>query len=993
MTADDQASPPPPARPIVLSPRLVAICGFVLYGLTLNHWVTLRSLPMLAQVTGWDWHPLPLPWREEPMAPLFLALTAPFRLLPIAWQPVALNLLTAVCAALTLGLLADSVRWLPHNRTPDQRLRQTDPNALLPIRAAFLPALFAVLMLAGQLTFWQNAVAATGEMLNLLLFAFVIDCLLRYRISRNDKWLLASVFAYGLGDANDWAFLAFSPFYFLALLSMSGAWASVKELVGHVPTVRILLAQLWARAVKSAFLRRLILCALAGHLLYLLVPLVGVITGGGDFSYLFVHQFGLQRFGLLHSVPRWVVAMAVGCSLLPLLLATLRWADYLGYINRLGNRLNRLLLHASHLVGLALPLMLFFDFKYSPGLRLREQPVSFLTAYYLGALAIGYFSGYVLSVLGGPRAQNGDRARPGATWLNFASVALIWVLTLGGATLLAAQNFPRLRAGQSGALEQFSSQCLAALPSGKAIVLSDDPGRLYLLQAAGQRHGLPDNKILIETGSFPHREYIDYLIRRHPELKSAVTTNLATLPALLPKETVIPFMALVMHNFPRYYLQASFGYYGEAFYFKPHGPVYELLPFNTSALQPPLPTEAEIAANQAFWSKLENGPLKPIFAAAKLDTDAAAVSADYAVSLDFFGTELQKANHLKEAHEQFAEAARLNTNNFIARINLQYNERLQKGDRRPLDSGPLLYEAMYRFRGLGFVLKYNGPPDEPGMDLTFGMAMADGGQPGQAARLFDRRLQLLPGDAEAGLAMAKCYITLHQPAKTLALVRQLRGSTNVSAWDLDRCEAVACMAAQDYASAEKILRDALRQAPNDANRPGALAEFYRARGLDELALHKNTEASRDFGLALTNINLQLQMLSSPSRDVSADLRLPDCLLRKAEIQTRLQSYDTAAATLTKVLQLQPDNYLALLNRAAAEIQIKQFQAAKDDYKKLGKMSASQPFMADLGLADVAAAEKDVPEEIARLRRCVQSAPEDSGIYQIARQRLAKLQGR
>ncbi len=992
MTAEDQASPPAPVRPIVLSPRLVVICGFVLYGLTLNHWVTLRSLPMVAQVTGWDWHPLPLPWREEPMAPLFLAVTAPFRLLPVAWQPLALNLLTAVCAALTLGLLADSVRLLPHNRTPEQRLRQTDPNALLPIRAAFLPALFAVLMLAGQLIFWQNAVAATGEMLSLLLFAFVIAGLLRYRISRNGKWLLASIFVYGLGDANDWAFLAFSPLYFLALLSVSGAWASVKELVTQAPRVRILLALLCAKAVQSAMLRRLILCALAGHLLYFLIPIVGLITGGGGFFYLFFHQFGMQRFGLLHSVPRWVAALAAGFALAPLLFASLRWADYLGHIDQLGNKLNRLLLQASHIVVLALPLALFFDFRYSPGLRLREQPLSFLTYYYLGALAIGYFSGYVLSVLGRPRAQTWNDSTPGATLFNFASTALIWVLMLGGATLLAAQNYPLLRAGQSGALEQFSTQCVAGLPSSKAIALSDDPGRLYLLQAASQRHGLPNNKMLIETTSFPHREYIYYLVGRYPELKGAVTTNLAALPALLPRETVIPFMALVMHNLPRYYLHPSFGYYGEAFYFKPHGPVYELLPFTTSALQPPLPSEAEIAANQAFWSRLENGPLKSISAAAKLDADAAAVGADYAVSLDFWGTELQKAGHLKEAHDQFAEALRLNTNNFIARINLQYNERLQEGGRQPIDSGALLYEAMYRSNDVGLVLKHGGPPDEPGLDLAFGLAMADGGQPGQAARLFDRRLQLLPGDPEAGLALARCYLALHQPAKTLALVRQLRGSTNVSAWELDRCEAVAYMAGQDYASAEKILRDALRQHPDDANRLAALGEFYRARGLEELALHKNAEASRDFAQALTNINLQWQILSSSSQDAAADRRLPDCLLSKAEIQTWLQSYDTAAATLTKVLQLQPDNYLALLNRAAAEIQIKQFQAAKDDYNKVGKISGAQPYMADLGLADVAAAEKDIPEEIARLRRCVRSAPEDSGIYKTAQQRLAKLQG-
>ncbi len=136
----------------------------------------------------------------------------------------------------------------------------------------------------------------------------------------------------------------------------------------------------------------------------------------------------------------------------------------------------------------------------------------------------------------------------------------------------------------------------------------------------------------------------------------------------------------------------------------------------------------------------------------------------------------------------------------------------------------------------------------------------------------------------------------------------------------------------------------------------------------------------------------MQILS-PTQDAIADPHLSDCLLRKAEIQTRLQTYDAVAATLTKVLQLQPDNYLALLNRAAAEIQTRQFQAAKDDYKKLRKMSAVLPFMADFGLADVAAAEKNVPEEIARLQRCVQSAPEDSGVYQMARQRLAKLQGR
>ena len=65
------------------------------------------------------------------------------------------------------------MRLLPHDRTREQRQREGGEFALLSLRAAFLPVLFAVLMLGLQLTFWQNAVAATGEMLDVLVFAFL----------------------------------------------------------------------------------------------------------------------------------------------------------------------------------------------------------------------------------------------------------------------------------------------------------------------------------------------------------------------------------------------------------------------------------------------------------------------------------------------------------------------------------------------------------------------------------------------------------------------------------------------------------------------------------------------------------------------------------------------------------------------------------------------------------------------------------------------------
>ena len=409
--------------------------------------------------------------------------------------------------------------------------------------------------------------------------------------------------------------------------------------------------------------------------------------------------------------------------------------------------------------------------------------------------------------------------------------------------------------------------------------------------------------------------------------------------------------------------------------------------------QPPLPTEAEIAANQAFWAKLESGPLKPLPALARLDTDARIVATDYAVALDYWGTELQKANHLKEAHDQFVRAIEVNSNNFVARINLEYNERLQKGrSPAPQRRRRSIFKALYLYGGLVPLLRFNGPIDEPGLDLQLGGVMAQGGNLHQAALMFQRRLQLLPGDSEAELALAKTDVDLGRPAEALALVRKLRGASKVSPWELARCEALAQIAAGDYAAAEHILRDAIRADPSDENRVATLAQFFRMRGLEELRRRQEPEAAKCFSNALANTDLQLKLLASSSRDAISSSDVPETLLKKAELEMRLRSYSAAVATLGQVLELQPANYTALLNRAVAHVELKEFQAAKDDYKALRKLLPGHTYIVDIGLADLAAAEKDTAEEIKWLKRCVNSAPEDTPEFRKASQRLERLKG-
>jgi tetratricopeptide (TPR) repeat protein len=970
MTAEDKINPPQ-RRPIILSPWLVVFGGLLLYGLTLNHWVSLKALLLMAQVTGWDWHPYPLNWHPEVVAPLFLVLTAPIRLLPVAWQPVTLNVFTAVCAALTLGLLARSVRLLPHDRTREQRLRELGAHAQLTFRCAFLPALFAVLVLATQLTFWQNAVVATGEMLNLLVFAFIIDCLLEYRVTQNDTWLTVSAVVYGLGESNNWALLGFLPLYLVALI-----W--IRGLVGFF---------------NLRFLVRMGLCALAGNLLYLLIPILGAGGGGhGSFANRFGHllgrELGGQSYGL-RMLPGWLALLAGVPSLLPLFFAGVKWPSFEGEISAIGNKLTRWMFIVLHIACLALALVTFFDFKYSPSVRMREQPVSFLTFYYLGALCVGYFSGYMLLVFGPTRLPAWERRHPFTKLFNALMVFVVWVLSFGAPALLVWQNFPHIRAGNSDALQEFADQTMDALPAKTAIVLSDDASRLYLLQADYERRGQQNHHILIETESFPHSEYIAYLVGRYPELKSVMTTNLALLPSVLSSGNLMSFMYHVTQNYSVYYLHPSFGYYFEALYLKPRGLIYELKPYTTNLSQPPLVTEAEIQANQAFWANLESGPLQALPELAKLDSDERAVSTDFAVALNYWGTELQKANHLKEAHGQFAEAVRLNTNNFFAAINLQYNERLQKGDHRPVeDAVETLVEAL-RFYGLDMILRANGPVDEPDLDLELAGAMAARGNLVQAATLLRRRLQLLPGDPEAELAMAKTYVDSHQPAKALELIRHMRSSSKVSPWSLTRCEALAYMASGDYVTTEKILHSAIKADPSDENRVATMVDYYRFRGFESLRAHKEGEAALFFANALTNIDLQLKLQASPNHDA---IDVPETLLKKAELETVINSFPAAITTLSQVLQIQPRNYTALLNRAMSEIQLKQFQAAIDDFKALGKILPQQSYLAEYGLADVAAAEKKQDEEIDHLKRCIRSAPEESSEYQRATNRLSKLEG-
>src|ERR1700761_6518495 len=105
-------------------PWVLGLVMLVIYLCTLNRWVTLLNVEEVSKASGWTWQP-------EISAPLQYLLMLPFHWLPAAKIPVALNLFSAVCAALVLVLLARSVALLPQDRTEPQRERERSDFSFL----------------------------------------------------------------------------------------------------------------------------------------------------------------------------------------------------------------------------------------------------------------------------------------------------------------------------------------------------------------------------------------------------------------------------------------------------------------------------------------------------------------------------------------------------------------------------------------------------------------------------------------------------------------------------------------------------------------------------------------------------------------------------------------------------------------------------------------------------------------------------------------------
>lgn len=93
-------------------PWILGLIFFGLYLLTLNHWVSVETLGILAQVVGWDF------WGLRMTDPIFRLLTLPFQFVPQSTAILGISVLNAVLASFSISWLARAVMLLPKIAPP-----------------------------------------------------------------------------------------------------------------------------------------------------------------------------------------------------------------------------------------------------------------------------------------------------------------------------------------------------------------------------------------------------------------------------------------------------------------------------------------------------------------------------------------------------------------------------------------------------------------------------------------------------------------------------------------------------------------------------------------------------------------------------------------------------------------------------------------------------------------------------------------------------------
>jgi tetratricopeptide (TPR) repeat protein len=950
-----------------LLPWAIASALAIVFLLTVNHWISFNNLHTVARTTGQT-------WTSETYAPLFVLVSAPFHWLPEAWVPLSLNLFSVVCAFFVLVLLARCVVLLPHDRTEKQR--EKGRSAFASLSSAWIPPVLAVLVCGLQLTFWEDATCLSLGMFDLLLFAYAVRCLLEYRLDKRESWLFRAAVIYAAVATDSWVIVALSPFFLGAIIWIMGF-----------------------SFFQLRFVSRLFLCLVIGALLFFYLPLLHAKSDGFFWEPL-KRNLATELYPVVivfRYLPHYVQLFLVLTSILPILVISIRWKASFGDTSSLGVTLATWILHLVHLALLVVCIWAAFDTSF--GLRDPEGKYPFLTQnrdallplYFLGALSIGYLTGYFLLVFK-PIIRHGRPITDLEKFLSRASIGFIYALLVLAPIGLLCKNLPPIRYTNGPMLQNYAAAMAEKLPPG-GVLLSDNSTSLLLTRAWLARSGKQQNFLFLDTGSLQYLAYYRFQTRLHPEQWPQVYTNLTSGNALIPELQLAKIVRDISKQHPLYYLHPSFGYFFDVFYTVPHGVVNELQLYPTNTITPPPLSDADFAENEAFWKQRE-AELAALPASIfppppqqkrtlrerwmevmqipfEKNVTAIFLASTYSRALNTWGVAAQRLGHLESAAAHFDKAILLEPDNIVASANLEFNKKLSKGVRVSVDNPAAFQERFGNVNDWNPILNRDGLFDEPTGCLAQGIVFHRGHLDRQAAQNFLRSLALAPDGLLARLWLSRVYVVLNRPEQSLALIGELKAHS--ASWaedaiypaDILQVELAANYVGNSPEKVEHLVKTTLSQKPPDPlllDTTVQVASFYR-----------------DYTNALLALDQQLQL--APDNVTS--------LINKGFIEIQITNYNAAIPALTKAISLAPTNTTAIFCRAVCYFETGRLDESQRDYEVLRKINP-KGYPAYHGLAEIALRKKDTNTAILNFRLDFTNAPPDSGEANYAVEHLKQL---
>jgi tetratricopeptide (TPR) repeat protein len=839
-------------------PWLVLAGALIVYLLTLNHWLRIEGLSLVARIPGWDWMPVGY-------TPILDALCYPFHWLPLAWQPLALNVLAAVLAALTLALLARTVALLPYDRTTDERARERSEFSLLSTSKAWAPPLLAVLLCGLHRAFWEHATAMTGAMLNLLMQAYIIRCLLEFRLARQDSWLYRAALVFGLAITNHHGMIPLLPCFLVAVVWVKGF-------------------EFW----QLRFIGRLLVWGLAGLLAYFLLPLAALVGGqDGTHFWEFVRAILIKQRYLLGTVPPFVGLILSFTSLLPLLVRSIRWPSPAGDTLAAAYALTRLITRVVYGLILVLPFLIFLEAKFirkwtplglAPGLP-------FLSYYYLVAIYGAYALGYFLLLFRSRELRPWQRPSLTAGFLSKSLSAAVLLALVAVPSALVWMNLPLVRRNNGEALARFAKLTVRSLPGGPAYLLNDDFHELCLVEAALRRERGRHPYVMVHTGLLGLPGYHEQLARCYPQ-RWPLLTNLPGARAFIENGLQARLLTRLALSNQVYYLHPSMGFFFETLYLEPHGMALRMKFIPTNAVAPPELSEGVLLENQQFWNAVwpELDEMPP--SAEQQPPEMRMAGELSARALDYWGVLLQRAGRLEEAAKCFTQALRLHPANFSASVNLKFNKRLRQTPLAPVDlAQPLAVNP--QFRTLDQLLLYCGPIDEPVWCFNLGQVYAQSGLYRQALLQFERLHKLYPDNQTARV------------------------------W-YENMRTMTYFSLGNRQAAERMALDLQRQFPREESVLETLTQMYMLAGRPTnalLAIDQQLQLNPSNQFALLNkayLNIQVKAFDQaiPPLDMLLQMQpgLPAALMNRAIAYLQLGKLDQAQQDYEAVRKQWPTNY-------------------------------------------------------------------------------------